>query len=199
MAASHPDGDWFWRLVAAGGDQVNVMVDQEHLRLAVAGDALDDFLQVLGFGFAHAGARFIEHHQLRVADQGLRNFGEVALFGRQVVALAVQPVRQADEVDRAEHRFLLGVTALEGRVVGNGLHVLEQGQVFGDLVGLERAPQPEGGTAMGCDAGQVLAVLDGRQLRLQTAQARAQLAKIERDYRRQVELHEKGLVAAGEN
>ncbi len=46
-------------------------------------------------------------------------------------------------------------------------------------------------------AGQVLAVLDGRQLRLQTAQARAQLAKIERDYRRQVELHEKGLVAAG--
>jgi len=46
-------------------------------------------------------------------------------------------------------------------------------------------------------AGQVLAVLDGRQLRLQTAQARAQLAKIERDYRRQVELHDKGLVAAG--
>lgn len=46
-------------------------------------------------------------------------------------------------------------------------------------------------------AGQTLAILDGRQLRLQTAQARAQLAKIERDYRRQVELHDKGLVAAG--
>lgn len=53
----------------------------------------------------------------------------------------------------------------------------------------------EEGTAV--RAGQLLAVLDGRQLRLQAAQARAQLAKLERDYRRQVELHDRGLVAAG--
>ncbi len=46
-------------------------------------------------------------------------------------------------------------------------------------------------------AGQLLAVLDDRQLRLQAAQARAALAKAERDYKRQVELHQKGLVAAG--
>jgi membrane fusion protein (multidrug efflux system) len=46
-------------------------------------------------------------------------------------------------------------------------------------------------------AGQLLAVLDGRQLRLQAEQARAQLAKLERDYRRQVELNQKGLIAAG--
>jgi len=45
--------------------------------------------------------------------------------------------------------------------------------------------------------GQLLAVLDGRQLRLEAAQARAQFAKAERDYRRQVELHDKGLVSAG--
>ncbi len=45
--------------------------------------------------------------------------------------------------------------------------------------------------------GQVLAVLDDRQLRLQAAQARAALAKTERDFNRQVELHQKGLVAAG--
>lgn len=45
--------------------------------------------------------------------------------------------------------------------------------------------------------GQVLAILDGRQLRLEAAQARAQFAKIERDYRRQLELHEKGIVSAG--
>jgi membrane fusion protein (multidrug efflux system) len=45
--------------------------------------------------------------------------------------------------------------------------------------------------------GQVLAVLDGRQLRLEAAQARAQFAKAERDYRRQLELHQKGLVSAG--
>lgn len=46
-------------------------------------------------------------------------------------------------------------------------------------------------------AGEVLAVLDGRQLRLEVAQARAELAKLERDYRRQIELNERGLVAAG--
>ena len=46
-------------------------------------------------------------------------------------------------------------------------------------------------------AGQTLAVLDGRQLRLEVAQASAELAKLERDYRRQIELNERGLVAAG--
>jgi membrane fusion protein (multidrug efflux system) len=46
-------------------------------------------------------------------------------------------------------------------------------------------------------AGQILAVLDDRQLKLQAAQTRAALAKTERDYNRQVELNQKGLVAAG--
>ena len=46
-------------------------------------------------------------------------------------------------------------------------------------------------------AGQLLAVLDDRQLRLQAAQTRAALAKSERDFNRQVELHQKGLVSAG--
>lgn len=46
-------------------------------------------------------------------------------------------------------------------------------------------------------AGQLLATLDGRQLRLEATQAGAELAKLERDYRRQVELNQKGLVAAG--
>ena len=45
-------------------------------------------------------------------------------------------------------------------------------------------------------AGEVLAVLDGRQLRLQAAQTHAQLAKLERDYSRQIELNQKGLIAA---
>ena len=46
-------------------------------------------------------------------------------------------------------------------------------------------------------AGQLLAVLDDRQLRFQAAQTRAALAKSERDFNRQVELHQKGLVSAG--
>ena len=46
-------------------------------------------------------------------------------------------------------------------------------------------------------AGQILAQLDDRQLRLQVAQTRAARAKAERDFNRQVELHDKGLVSAG--
>ncbi|MEZ5532911.1 MAG: efflux RND transporter periplasmic adaptor subunit [Steroidobacteraceae bacterium] len=59
---------------------------------------------------------------------------------------------------------------------------------------IERVLVEEGDTVR---AGEVLAVLDGRQLQLEAAQARAQYAKTERDYRRQLELHEKGLVSAG--
>ncbi|WP_405222123.1 efflux RND transporter periplasmic adaptor subunit [Lentisalinibacter sediminis] len=45
--------------------------------------------------------------------------------------------------------------------------------------------------------GQVLARLDGDRLRLELEQARANLAKAEQEYRRNTELHEKGLLAAG--
>ncbi|HZF17707.1 MAG TPA: efflux RND transporter periplasmic adaptor subunit [Steroidobacteraceae bacterium] len=43
--------------------------------------------------------------------------------------------------------------------------------------------------------GQVLAVLDGDQLRLQLEQSAANLQKLERDYQRNSDLHAKGLVA----
>jgi membrane fusion protein (multidrug efflux system) len=45
--------------------------------------------------------------------------------------------------------------------------------------------------------GQVLARLDGDRLRLDLAQTEANLRKLERDYKRQLELSEKGLVARG--
>ncbi len=43
--------------------------------------------------------------------------------------------------------------------------------------------------------GQVLAVLDGDQLRLQLEQSAANLNKLERDYKRNSDLHDKGLIA----
>ncbi len=43
--------------------------------------------------------------------------------------------------------------------------------------------------------GQVLAKLDGERLRLEAAQTKAQLSKLERDYKRNVELQQRGLVA----
>lgn len=45
-------------------------------------------------------------------------------------------------------------------------------------------------------AGDLLVTLDGERLRLAAVESRARLAKLEQEYRRQVELHEKGLVAS---
>jgi membrane fusion protein (multidrug efflux system) len=45
-------------------------------------------------------------------------------------------------------------------------------------------------------AGQVLAVLDGDKLRLEVAQARANLAKLERDFQRNLELQKRGLIGS---
>lgn len=46
-------------------------------------------------------------------------------------------------------------------------------------------------------ASEILARLDGDRLRLRLEEARANLAKAERDYNRNVDLHKKGLVASG--
>ena len=46
-------------------------------------------------------------------------------------------------------------------------------------------------------AGQIMARLDGDRLRLEVAQIEANLRKLERDYTRQLELSQKGLVAKG--
>ena len=45
--------------------------------------------------------------------------------------------------------------------------------------------------------GQVLAVLDGDRLRLEMQRSLAELRRLEQDYKRNIELHEKGLVSAG--
>jgi membrane fusion protein (multidrug efflux system) len=45
--------------------------------------------------------------------------------------------------------------------------------------------------------GQILARLDGDQMRFEAEKARASLAKLEHDYRRNVELHQKGMMSPG--
>lgn len=46
-------------------------------------------------------------------------------------------------------------------------------------------------------AGQVLAILDGDRLRLELAQTEANMKKLEREYKRNLDLHDKGLVSVG--
>ncbi|HEY7379406.1 MAG TPA: efflux RND transporter periplasmic adaptor subunit [Steroidobacteraceae bacterium] len=71
----------------------------------------------------------------------------------------------------------------------------EEAAVVAKVGGEVRAILVEEGRAV--RAGQVLARLDGDQLRLEAQKASATLAKLERDYRRNVELHDKGLVSPG--
>ncbi len=47
-------------------------------------------------------------------------------------------------------------------------------------------------------SGQLMAVLDGDRLRLEMAQAEANLHKLQRDYQRNVDLNERGLISAGD-
>jgi membrane fusion protein (multidrug efflux system) len=47
-------------------------------------------------------------------------------------------------------------------------------------------------------AGQLMAVLDGDRLRLEKTQAEANLHKLQRDYQRNVDLNERGLISAGD-
>jgi membrane fusion protein (multidrug efflux system) len=71
----------------------------------------------------------------------------------------------------------------------------EEAEVVAKVGGEVRQIFVEEGDAV--RAGQVLARLDGDRLRLEVAQTEANLRKLERDYTRQLELSEKGLVAKG--
>ncbi len=71
----------------------------------------------------------------------------------------------------------------------------EEAEVVAKVGGEVRQIYVEEGDSVG--SGQVLARLDGDRLRLNLAQTEANLRKLERDYKRQLELSEKGLVAKG--
>jgi membrane fusion protein (multidrug efflux system) len=71
----------------------------------------------------------------------------------------------------------------------------EEAEVVAKVGGEVRQILIEEGDAV--RSGQLLARLDGDRLRLEVAQTEANLRKLERDYKRQLELSEKGLVAKG--
>jgi membrane fusion protein (multidrug efflux system) len=75
------------------------------------------------------------------------------------------------------------------------LEALQEATVVAKVGGEVREIMAEEGDVV--REGDVLAQLDGDRLRLQLEQSRANMAKLERDYRRNIELHEKGIVAAG--
>jgi membrane fusion protein (multidrug efflux system) len=97
------------------------------------------------------------------------------------VPVEVQPLRRAPIV-----AVYSGTAAIEAH---------EEAEVVAKVGGEVRQLFVEEGDAV--RAGQVMARLDGDRLRLEVAQTEANLRKLERDYKRQLELAQKGLVAQG--
>jgi membrane fusion protein (multidrug efflux system) len=97
------------------------------------------------------------------------------------VPVEVQPVRRAPMV-----AVYSGTAPIEAH---------EEAEVVAKVGGEVRQLLVEEGDDV--QAGQVLARLDGDRLRLEAAQAEANLRKLERDYKRMQELSAKGLVAQG--
>ncbi|MEM9172358.1 MAG: efflux RND transporter periplasmic adaptor subunit [Pseudomonadota bacterium] len=76
----------------------------------------------------------------------------------------------------------------------SSLEALEEATVVAKVGGEVRTILVEEGDRV--EAGQVLARLDGERLRLELDQAKANLARLEQEVKRSVELHERGLLAA---
>jgi len=97
------------------------------------------------------------------------------------VPVEVQPLRRAEMI-----AVYSGTATIEAH---------QEADVVAKVGGEVRQILVEEGDAV--RAGQPLARLDGDRLRLEVAQIEANLRKLERDYKRQLELSEKGLVAKG--
>jgi len=97
------------------------------------------------------------------------------------VPVEVQPLRRAAMV-----AVYSGTAPIEAH---------EEAEVVAKVAGEVRQIYVEEGDAV--QAGQLLARLDGDRLRLNVAQTEANLRKLERDYKRQLELSDRGLVAKG--
>jgi membrane fusion protein (multidrug efflux system) len=97
------------------------------------------------------------------------------------VPVEVQPLRRAPIV-----AVYSGTAPIEAH---------EEAQVVAKVGGEVRQLFVEEGDVV--KAGQIMARLDGDRLRLEVAQTEANLRKLERDYKRQLELSQKGLVAQG--
>lgn len=97
------------------------------------------------------------------------------------VPVEVQPLRRAEMV--AVHS---GTAPIEAH---------EEAEVVAKVGGEVRQLFVDEGDPV--KAGQVMARLDGDRLRLEVTQTEANLRKLERDYNRQLELSQKGLVAKG--
>jgi membrane fusion protein, multidrug efflux system len=94
------------------------------------------------------------------------------------------------EVQPLKHAAMVAVYSGTAPIEANG-----EAEVVAKVGGEVRQIFVEEGDAV--REGQVLARLDGDRLRLDVAQKEANLRKLERDYKRQVELADKGLVAKG--
>ena len=143
--------------MTGGRDQIDVVVDQQHLSAAKIWNADDDVAQVLGLAFAQARARLVHHDDARLRHDAARDLDKPPLAGIERNAHALRLPGHADIVERFADE--IAPRAAPGRhVVERRGDVVPDTEIFDHLLGLECAPQAERGAAVHRDAQQILAV-----------------------------------------
>ena len=115
------------------------------------------------------------------SDGSAKDKSKEGAAAAQAVPVEVQPLKRASMV-----AVYSGTASIEAN---------DEAEVVAKVGGEVRHIFVEEGDSV--REGQVLARLDGDRLRLDVAQTEANLRKLERDYKRQLELADKGLVAKG--
>jgi len=86
--------------LAARGDEAHVVIDEDHQRAALLGNALDHATEVLCLFLGQTGGGLVEQHHLRRADDGASNFHQAPIAGAEHRHLLMRIHVQSDEFDR---------------------------------------------------------------------------------------------------
>ena len=116
------------------------MVDDQHLRPGAGMDAQDQVAQGLRFRHRQPACRFIEHDQAGAAHHATRHVGQAAFEPGQVGPQLARPVSQTDDGQHVQRLGPAGATA--GQLpIGLHQHVIQHGQIIGNLFRLKRPAQ----------------------------------------------------------
>jgi membrane fusion protein (multidrug efflux system) len=133
-----------------------------------------------------------------------RRFWPALILGAFLLAACSQDEESLSEEDETEAAPAIPVeiaTATRGDIFSTytgtaPIEAFEDAEVIAKVGGEVRAILVEEGDDV--VAGQILARLDGDRLRLEVAQSDANLQKLRRDYQRNIDLKDKGLISAGD-
>ena len=114
--------------LAAGRHEAHVVVDEDHQRADLLGDAPDDMAEVLGLLVGQAGRGLVEEHEPGRADDGAGDLDEPPLAGAERATCGFAS-RSSPTKSMASMHLWRRRGALAAGVLEDQQHVVEHGQV----------------------------------------------------------------------